>query len=136
MTYRAQPPGPTQQEAAPALSEGVIWFVGQVRGSGKRRRESARGSGRVDVRGGGASLSSSASPRSSGTHTGKLLELCTSETPERERAQTSRINIISLLRSSVDMQKKILTDKSMQKMPAVGHEALTRFRGDNTLSLC
>lgn len=135
MTYRAQPPGPTQQEAAPALSEGVIWFVGQVRGSGKRRQESARGSGRVDVRG-GASLSSSASPRSSGTHTGKLLELCTSETPERERAQASRINIISLLRSSVDMQKKILTDKSMQKMPAVGHEALTRFRRDNTLSLC
>lgn len=136
MTYRVQPPGPTQQEAAPALSEGVIWFVGQVRGSGKRRRESARGSGRVDVRGGGASLSSSASPRSSGTHTGKLPELCTSETPERERAQTSRINIISLLRSSVDMQKKILTDKSMQKMPAVGHEALTRFRRDDTLSLC
>lgn len=84
MTYRAQPPGPTQQEAAPALSEGVIWFVGQVRGSGKRRQESARGRGRVDVRG-GASLSSSASPRSSGTHTGKLPELCTSETPERER---------------------------------------------------
>lgn len=56
MTYRAQPPGPTQQEAAPALSEGVIWFVGQVRGSGKRRQESARGSGRVDVRGGRRSV--------------------------------------------------------------------------------
>lgn len=55
MTYRAQPPGPTQQEVAPALSEGVIWFVGQVRGSRKRRQESARGSGRVDVGGGGVS---------------------------------------------------------------------------------
>lgn len=110
-----------------------------VRGSGEGEREEAPGvceGQRPGRRPGGASLSSSASPRSSGTHTGKLLELCTSETPERERAQTSRINIISLLRSSVDMQKKILTDKSMQKMPAVGHEALTRFRRDNTLSLC
>lgn len=59
-----------------------------VRGSGEGEREEAPGVGegqRPGRRPGGASLSSSASPRSSGTHTGKLPELCTSETPERER---------------------------------------------------
>lgn len=64
------------------------WRCNMVRGSGEGEREEAPGVGegqRPGRRPGGASLSSSASPRSSGTHTGKLLELCTSETPERER---------------------------------------------------
>ena len=42
MTYRAQPPGPTQQDAAPALREVVMWFVGRVRESRRRSQESAR----------------------------------------------------------------------------------------------
>lgn len=46
MTYRVQPPGPTQHEAALALRELVTWFIGQVR---EKVPGFCEGSGRVHV---------------------------------------------------------------------------------------
>lgn len=85
MTHRVQPPDTTQQEVAPARRE----VVGQVRDSRRKCQESAKGSGWVDVGVFSLQFSSSASPRSSGTHTGKPPELCTSERPEGEESNTA-----------------------------------------------
>lgn len=80
---------PTLQGAAPALREGVIWSVGQVKGD----RRGTKGSGWVNV---GVFFSSSAWPRSSGIHTGRPLELCISERPEGE-IRRKRLNMIFYL---------------------------------------
>lgn len=127
MTYRAQPPGPTQQEAAPALSEGVIWFVGQVRGSGKRRRESARGSGRVDVRGGRRSVLQHrlvALEHTLGNFWSSALQRHLRERESTDEQDQHHFTSTLVRRHA----EKILTDKSMQKMPAVGHEALKEIQ--------
>lgn len=85
MTHRVLPQ-PTLLEVALALREGVTWFVGQVSES----RRVTEGSGWVNV---GALFNSSASPHSSGTHTGKPLEPCTSERPEGEESRAG-LNMI------------------------------------------
>lgn len=59
-----------------------MWFVGQAR-ENEREMVVCKGCGWVDAQ--ACLFSSSAPPRSSGTPTGKPLQLCTSERPEGDK---------------------------------------------------
>lgn len=74
-----------------------------------------RASGWVD-----AFLSSSASPRSSGRHTGKPPELCTSERPEGDKSPAGLISLTRL--KSVKMQgcETRIDTKQVSDTPAAG----------------
>lgn len=139
MTNREQPPGPTQQAEAPALREAVIWFMGQVRERRSRCQEPARA---ADGSMWGVYFSSSASPRSSGTHTEKPRGLCTSERPagEESRVGFNMISLVSLSGKRLGYDRQI-TQSRFHACPLQdgqhhkSHNPLTRCTKDDVWKL-